>query len=118
MRRYEVIIEPAAQGDLEGILHYVIDEAGVAVALAFVDRLEAACFALEHAPERGSRRDDLAPGLRTVGVERRASLLFHVDVEKGRVFIHAVLYGGRDVDAIARSRLSKEDDAGDADDEA
>jgi toxin ParE1/3/4 len=50
------------------------------------------------AGERGTRRDDLQPGLRIVGFERRVTIAFHV--EPGTVTIDRVLYGGRDVDGI------------------
>ena len=42
-------------------------------------------------------RDDLLPGLRVVGFERRVSIAFHIDGE--RVTFDRILYGGRDIDA-------------------
>lgn len=54
-------------------------------------------MALNLFPERGSRRDDLEPGVRTIGFERRVVIAFRVlsdEVEILRVF-----YGGQDVDA-------------------
>jgi len=33
-------------------------------------------MALEHFPERGTRRDDILKGLRTIGFERRSQLPF------------------------------------------
>jgi len=41
-------------------------------------RLEAACLSLATAPFRGTVRDDLRQGVRTFGVERRATILFTV----------------------------------------
>jgi toxin ParE1/3/4 len=41
-----------------------------------VGRIETYCFGLTDFPERGTMRDDLWPGLRTVGFERRATIAF------------------------------------------
>ena len=51
-------------------------------------------------PERGTRRDDLRPGLRTTTYRRRVTIAFHVT--ETTVAIDRVLYGGRDLDAIFR----------------
>ncbi len=104
MRRYEVRFSPATLDDLTAIFDYVAERAGAPTAAGFVLRLEAACLSLEFAPNRGTARDDLRPGLRTVGVERRATILFTVDEEGGQAVILGVFYGGRDVNALARSR--------------
>jgi toxin ParE1/3/4 len=45
-------------------------------------------------PERGTRRDDLAPGVRTIGFERRVTIAFRV--LEDAVEILAVAYAGRD----------------------
>jgi toxin ParE1/3/4 len=50
-------------------------------------------------PESGRSRDDLRPGLRIIGFERRVVIAYMVlpdgDLEIGRIF-----YGGRDYEAI------------------
>lgn len=53
-------------------------------------------MALGTFPERGGRRDDLAPGIRLVGYERRVTILFKV--EGNIVRIVRVFYAGRDVE--------------------
>jgi toxin ParE1/3/4 len=47
------------------------------------------------AAERGTRRDDIRPGLRIVGFERRMVIAFHVDERTAT--IDRILYGGRDL---------------------
>jgi toxin ParE1/3/4 len=47
--------------------------------------------------DRGIRRDDLRPGLRILGFERRAVIAFHIASEV--VTILRILYGGRDLEA-------------------
>lgn len=48
-------------------------------------------------PERGAKRDDLFPGLRIVGFERRISIAFGISGDT--VIFYRFLYGGRDLDA-------------------
>lgn len=47
---------------------------------------------------RGTRRDDIRPGLRTVGFERRATIAFKVLARE--VVIVRIFYGGRDFESI------------------
>lgn len=47
-------------------------------------------------PERGRRRDDLRPGLRIIGFERRVTIAFHIS--SGAVIIDRILYGGRELE--------------------
>ena len=55
-------------------------------------------MALEISPARGTRRDDIRPGLRTIGFERRATIAFRI---VGReVVIIRIFYGGRDFERI------------------
>jgi plasmid stabilization system protein ParE len=46
----------------------------------------------------GLAKDDLRPGLRTVGFRRRAVIAFAV--HESAVEIHGVYYGGRDYEAL------------------
>lgn len=64
-------------------------------AIGYIDRIEAYCAGFEASPERGTRRDDLRPGLRIVGFERRVTIAFHATPSV--VIIDRILYGGRDV---------------------
>ena len=49
-------------------------------------------------PDRGNRRDDLRPGLRILGFERRAVITFQITANT--VTILRVLYGGRDLETV------------------
>ncbi len=57
-------------------------------------------MSLATAPERGTRRDDLFPGLRTVGFERRVTIAFRVLDQQ--VEIVTIAYGGRNFEAELR----------------
>ena len=89
-----IVFRPAARADLKAIYHYVAEQAGRQVVGAYIDRIEAACMVLVIFPERGTLRDDLSPGVRIIGFERRISIAFTVDENTVRVV--RVLYGGRD----------------------
>jgi toxin ParE1/3/4 len=49
---------------------------------------------------RGQKRDDLLPGLRTIGFERRITIAFVVTADI--VLIEGVFYGGQDFEAAFR----------------
>lgn len=93
MRRRTVAFTPQARSDLFSIGDWIAERAGVDVALSYVERLEAYCNGFEFAGERGRRRDDLRPGLRVVGFERRVAIVFAVSGDE--VTILRLHYGGR-----------------------
>ncbi len=103
MRKPRVSFRPQAEADLLNLYSYIAAESGLDVAGSYIDRIEAACLSLATFPERGRKRDDIRPGLRIVGFERRASLVFHV--KKSEVVIVRILYGGQDLEQVLeRSR--------------
>jgi toxin ParE1/3/4 len=98
VKEYRVIFRPLARGDLLDLDDYITAQSGTFVSTNYVDRLTIACLSLSIFPERGTRRDDLKPGLRTIGFERRATIAFRVldhHVEILRIF-----HGGRDYENI------------------
>lgn len=97
---YDVYFRPQAEADLIALYEYVAVQAGVVVAGSYLDRIEAACMALATFPERGTRRDDIMPGLRTIGFERRATIAFRI--MRRRVEIVTIACGGRDFESALR----------------
>jgi toxin ParE1/3/4 len=93
-----VFLAPGARRDLEGIFRWIADAAGVESAHRYCARLESYCRRFDVFPNRGTRRDDLKPGLRLVGFERRVTILF--EVADDRVIILRLLYGGRDIEGV------------------
>ncbi len=91
----EVVFAPDAQADLVDLYDYIAPRGGHERALAYVERIQATCVSLGPFPERGRRRDDIRPGLRVTGFERRITIAFHVTT--GQVVIDRILYAGRDV---------------------
>lgn len=97
---FTVGFSASAKTDLFAIYNYIADRAGAEIALRFVESIEAYCLGFATMPERGTKRDELRPGLRTVGFKRRATILFEVDRDPRRVVIHGVYYGGRSVEGL------------------
>jgi toxin ParE1/3/4 len=95
VRKREVFFSPEAQADLNGLYDYIADQSGAARAIGYISRIERYCRGFELASVRGTRRDDIRPGLRIVGFERRLTIAFHVEGQ--RVIIDRLFYGGRDV---------------------
>ena len=93
---YELLLEASARKDLKQIFDYIHGRADARVAEAFVDKLLDHCRKLQDIPELGTRRDDLRPGLRTLGYRRRATILFRVDHSRRVVVVLGIYYGGRE----------------------
>lgn len=94
MRKFKVRFRPLAEADLFNLYRYLAEEAGYEVAGAYIDRIEAACLSLMTFPERGTRREDIGAGLRMMGFERRATIIFQV--KRTEVVIVRIFYGGQD----------------------
>jgi toxin ParE1/3/4 len=92
---FRVVFSASAKADLFAIYDYIAERAGATIALRFVESIEIYCRGFETLPERGARRDDLRPGLRTVGFRRRATILFEVERATRQVVIHGIYFGGR-----------------------
>ncbi|NDV89471.1 type II toxin-antitoxin system RelE/ParE family toxin [Aurantimonas aggregata] len=95
---HRVVFAPEARDDLWQLYLSIAEYSSDARALAYVERIEAYCRGFADFPERGTRRNDLLPGLRIVGFERRVSIAFHVGADT--VTFDRILYGGRDLGAL------------------
>jgi toxin ParE1/3/4 len=101
-----VVFSPRAQRQLQGLFAFLAPRAGSVRARAYVRRVIAACRRLDHFPERGTRRDEIMPGLRTLGFERRVTIAF--TIEGNSVIILGVFYGGQDYEAALRKGDERE----------
>jgi toxin ParE1/3/4 len=93
LNRRTVIFAPQARHDLVELTDWIAERAGAETALAYAARLEAYCMGFEFAGERGRRRDDLRPGLRITGFDRRVTVAFMAS--ENEVTILRLYYGGR-----------------------
>jgi toxin ParE1/3/4 len=90
-----IVFSPEAQRDLLELYDYIAVRDGDVHAIRYIGRIEKWCKSLDSFPERGMRRDDIRPGLRVMGFERRVTIAFRVG--PAAVTILRILYGGRDV---------------------
>lgn len=81
--------------DLAAIYDWIADRADDDTATSYRDRILAACARLAEFPNRGSKRDDLLPGARTIAFERRAIIVYQVAGVEVRII--RVLHHGRDL---------------------
>ena len=94
MKRRSIIYVPRAGDDLDWIYNTVADASSALTANRYDRRIRGFCERLDYGSERGTLRNDLRPGLRVVGFERRVTVAFMVEPE--RVVILRVFYGGVD----------------------
>ena len=97
----KVHFRPRAEADLLALYRYIAEASGLAIAGNYIDRIEVACMSLATFPNRGTRRDDLAPGLRTIAFERRVTIAYRV--LKTRVEIVTIAYAGRNFERELRA---------------
>jgi toxin ParE1/3/4 len=90
-----------AEDDLLSLYDYIAEHGGRKAAGDYIARIEAVCLSLKQAPLRGTPRDDISKGVRIIGFERRAVIVFRV--VRSEVVIVRVFYGGRDYERILRS---------------
>lgn len=88
-----VVFRPQAEADLIGLYEYIAERSGYGIAGGYIERIEEACMELSTFPNRGTRRDDILTGLRTIGFERRITIAFRV--LKTQVEIVTIAYAGR-----------------------
>lgn len=93
---YRVTYRPSAVADLENIYEFIAQDSPER-AFAYVGRIQVHCESLREMPERGTKRDDLATGIRTLNFERRAIIAYRVEGEIVRIV--RVFYAGQDFPA-------------------
>ncbi len=95
---YTVVFTEDALQDLRDIYDYVASQADFDIADGFLERIIDASRGLASLPKRGSRRDEVQPGLRSISYQRRTTIFYLV--ENDQVMIIHVLYGGRDIATV------------------
>ncbi|WP_434404439.1 type II toxin-antitoxin system RelE/ParE family toxin [Sphingobium sp. DN12] len=98
---HHVQLSALAIEDLIAIHHWVRAEADLATADRYLARIEERVAALSDFPDRGSPRDDLIAGLRTLTFERRLLIAYHVDREM--VTVQRVIHAVRDLGAMLQT---------------
>lgn len=96
----QVVFRREALAQLDELYDYVVAAGSPSAAADLVDAIVTFCEGLTHFPLRGHARDDIRPGLRTIGFRRRAVIAFVVHDES--LVILGVFYGGRDYEPLLR----------------
>jgi len=95
LKQYEVHFMAEAVNDLDSLFCYTAEKSSLEIADGYLARIERLCLSLGSLPKRGTAVAGNVSGLRTMGFEHRATILFRVGEE--RVEILRILYGGRDI---------------------
>ena len=95
---YSVLFERRARDQLAAIERWIAERAGADTARRIGDELIGRCLALASFPERGSPRDDVRPGLRTLAHRRRYTIGYVVTGE--RVVILGIIGRGLPLEAL------------------
>jgi toxin ParE1/3/4 len=75
----KVVLRPSAAADLKSIFLYLAGQAGLETAIAHDERLREACWKLGDFPERGTPREALGTGIRSIPVQRRTTIYYFGD---------------------------------------
>jgi toxin ParE1/3/4 len=94
--KLKVVFTPEARDDLLELYDFIAEHGSPDRALAYIERIERACKTLQTLPNRGTLREDIRPGLRVMGFERRALIAFRI--QGNTVAILRILYGGRSLE--------------------
>lgn len=93
---FRVRFAPEAADQLEE-LHAFVSKAGTpAIASDYLDAIVRFCEGLAVFPIRGTPREDIRPGLRTVAYRKRVIIAFTFDEHAKAIEILGVFYGGQD----------------------
>ena len=78
MKSYTVRLRPAAARHLTQIEARIAEEATPQIAERYVEAILKRCHSLDRVPHRGTPRDDLRPGLRTLPFKGNVVIVFAV----------------------------------------
>lgn len=100
---HRVVFAPEAEAQLVALYRYIAEVASPEVAARYTEAIVHYCEGLETFPQRGTRRDDIRPGLRITHYRKRTVIAFSVNA--GVVSILGVFYGGQDYETTLREDL-------------
>ncbi len=92
-----VVFAPRAERQITALHSFIADAGGEQRADSYIGRIVAFCKGLSTFPRRGTPRDDIVPGLRIAGVERRTTIAF--TVSGNIVLIEGIFYGGQNFES-------------------
>ncbi len=93
---YRIRLTPEAKDDLRNIGTFIRHRTSATVARSYVGRITRFIAGFDTFPERGSVHNEIRPGLRMIGFERRVTVAFLIDGQE--VVFLRILYAGRQFD--------------------
>ncbi len=93
-----VVFSPEAEEELAALYRYIAAAASPSIAADYTDAIVTHCQSLRRFPARGTRRDDIRPGLRISNYRKRVIIAFVI--EPDRVLILGIFSGGRDYETV------------------
>lgn len=96
---YLVRFAPEAADQLEELHAFVSMAATSGIASDYLEAIVGYCEGLAVFPIRGTPREDIRPGLRTVAYKKRVIIAFNVDEHAKAIEILGVFYGGQDYES-------------------
>jgi toxin ParE1/3/4 len=93
VKTYRIVWSAPAQDRFLALYEWIADHAGKAVADDYADALVTHVAKLSTFPERGTPRNDLRPGIRTIPYRRRTIIAYRVLDDE--VEISALVHGGQ-----------------------
>ncbi len=103
MTVHHVVFTPEAEDQLAALYRYIAAAASPEIAARYTGAIVTHCEGLRDFPLRGTRRDDIRPGLRITNYKKRAVIAFAVNDD--RVSIIGVFYGGQDYETGLQADL-------------
>jgi plasmid stabilization system protein ParE len=94
---HSVVYAPEAEAQLVALYLHIAAASSPEIAARYTGAIVEQCESLKDFPVRGTRRDDIRPGLRLFGFRRRVSIPF--EVTDNVVTILGVFYGGQNFEA-------------------
>jgi plasmid stabilization system protein ParE len=95
---YRVVFSPEAEEQLVALYYYIADAASPEIAARYTEGIVNFCNSLQVSPHRGTKRDDIRPGLRVTNYKKRTVIAYAVAIDS--VSILGVFYGGQDYETI------------------
>jgi plasmid stabilization system protein ParE len=101
---HTVVFTPEAEDQIAELYRYIAAAASPDIAARFTDGVVSYCESLRDFPLRGTKREDIRPGLRITSYRKRVVIAFDVDADQ--VNIIGIFYGGQDYE----TELQENDD--------
>lgn len=97
---HRIVLTPEAEAQLDALYVYLAGEASLAIATRYIEAVLEKIAGLAEFPHRGTPRDDIQAGMRTIPFRRRLTIAYVASTEVVR--IAGVFYAGQDFEARLR----------------